>query len=96
MNTPNIKIDHNYIARIVAYFNSYAEGEQLTAEQFNEAYGSVMGNHYWNKWFVLYKQDYFKMIAYFGYNSEDGQKFCDMVATMVDKYEQRIERVVFN
>lgn len=87
-----MEIDQNFMARIVLYFYNYSESEQLTNEDFNEAYGSVMGNHYWSKWSNLYHRDFFKMIGYFGYKSDDGQIFCNLVAKMIERYEERIGR----
>ncbi len=88
----NIEINHDYLLRIAFYSSSHYPQEGLTEELFNETFGSVMGAHYFSKWEHLYKRDILKMVAYFGRDTAEGQKFADMLANKVEQYETRIGR----
>ena len=85
-----ITIDHNYLLRIAYYNSSHYPQEALTEELFNETYGSVMGKHDFEKWQHTYKFDILKMVVYFGRDTTEGQKFADMLAGQIEKYEKRI------
>ena len=85
-----ITIDHNHLLRIAYYNSSHYPQEALTEELFNETYGSVMGKHYFDKWQHIYKHDILKMVVYFGRDTTEGQKFADMLAVQINKYEKRI------
>ncbi len=84
-----IIINHEYLLRIAYYSSSHYPQEALTAELFHETVGGVMGAHYFSKWEHLYKRDILKMVAYFGRDTTDGQKFSDMLAKQIEKYETR-------
>ncbi len=86
----NIIINHEYLLRIAYYSSSHYPQEALTAELFNETFGSAMGAHYFEKWQSLYKGDILKMVAYFGRDTTDGQRFSEMLAKQIEKYETRI------
>ncbi|MFI3293256.1 MAG: hypothetical protein SNI70_07030 [Rikenellaceae bacterium] len=88
----SIAIDHKYLLRIAYYSTSHYPHEALTAELFNTTFGSVMGAHYFEKWQHVVKFDILKMIAYFGIDTAEGQKFCDMLAGQIERYETRINR----
>ena len=88
----NIEINHEYLLRIAFYSSSHYPQEALTAELFDETFGSVMGSHYFSKWEHLYKRDILKMVAYFGRDTTEGQKFANLLAKQIEKYETRIGR----
>lgn len=71
------------------WVRNFGFDERLTKELFAETYGSVMGNHYHEKWESVYRLDLVKMIAYLD-DRKDGQKFCDMVYKQMITYEKRI------
>lgn len=85
-----IEINHNYLLRIAYYNSSHYPQEAITEELFSEIYGSVMGKHYFEKWEHTYKHDILKMVAYFGRDIKEGQRFCEMLEKQVEKYEKRI------
>ncbi len=87
-----ITIDHNYLLRIAFYSSSHYPQESITEELFNEAFGGAMGAHYFSKWEHLYKRDILKMVAYFGRDTTEGQKFANLLAKQIEKYETRIGR----
>ena len=85
-------IEHDFMARIALYLNSHNANEVLSLNLFNDTFGSVMGKHYHDKWFFTYKRNFMQMTAYYGLESDDGQRFCDMIALQMQKYEERINR----
>ncbi len=87
-----IEINHEYLLRIAYYSSSHYPQESLTEELFNETFGSAMGAHYFSKWEHLYKRDILKMVVYFGRDTTEGQKFANLLAKQIEKYEKRIGR----
>ncbi|MFR9624313.1 MAG: hypothetical protein SNF92_09240 [Rikenellaceae bacterium] len=87
-----ITIDHTHLLRIASYSSSHYPHEAITADMFNETFGSVMGTHYFEKWQHTFKFDLFKMIFYFGHDTAEGQKFSDLLAQQIEKYEIRVGR----
>ena len=85
-----IEINHDYLVRIANYSSSHYPQEALTLELFNETFGSVMGKHYFEKWEHTYKHDILKMIAYFGRDIKEGEKFCRMLEVQIARYEERV------
>jgi hypothetical protein len=83
-------LDHRFMLRIAIWVRNYGPEEGLAKELFSETYGSVMGNHYLDKWENTYKHDIFSMIAYFGIDTKEGQLFCDMIMQQMQKYERRV------
>ena len=88
----NIIINHEYLLRIAYYSSSHYPQESLTEEMFIETYGGAMGAHYFSKWEHLYKRDILKMVIYFGRDTAEGQKFANLLAKQIEKYETRIGR----
>lgn len=88
----NNPIDFSLLLRIAIWVRNYAPDEGLTKELFAETYGSVMGDHYLNKWDSVYNHNIISMIAYFGIDNEEGQQFCNMIMKQMTKYEQRINQ----
>lgn len=84
-----VEIDYEKICRVLAWDYNFAPDEALTEELFIRYFGGVMGRHYYEKWSLIYGYDLRLMLAYFGNNLREGQRFCDMVAEQVAKYEQR-------
>lgn len=84
-----IQIDHRFMLRIARWVRNFGYEERLTKELFAETYGSVMGDHYHEKWESVFRHDLIKMIAYLD-DRKDGQKFCDMIYRQMIAYENRI------
>ena len=84
-----VEIDYEKISRVLAWDYNFAPDEALTEELFIRYFGGVMGRHYYEKWNLVYAHDLRRMLAYFGNDLREGQRFCDMVAEQVAKYEQR-------
>ena len=87
-----IELNHEYLLRIAYYSGSHYPQESITEDMFIQTFGGAMGTHYFSKWQHLYKYDILKMIMYFGRDTAEGQKFADLLAQMIDKYETRIGR----
>ncbi len=87
-----ITINHQYLLRIAYYVGSHYPSESLSEELFCETFGSVMGKHYFEKWRHVVKYDILKMVAYFGIDTAEGQKFADMLALKIEQYEMRVGR----
>ena len=87
-----IIIDHTFLLRIANYSSSHYPQESITEQCFHDTFGSVMGAHYFSKWEHLYKRDILKMVAYFGRDTDEGQKFTNLLADKVEQYETRIGR----
>lgn len=87
-----IIINHKYLLRIAYYSSCYYPEESLSEELFCETFGSVMGKHYFEKWRYVVKYDILKMVAYFGIDTSEGQKFADMLAVKIEQYEMRVGR----
>lgn len=84
-----IDFDYEKISRVLAWDYNFAPDEALSEELFIRHFGGVMGRHYYEKWSRIYDHDLRRMLAYFGYDLHEGQRFCDMIAEQVRKYEQR-------
>ena len=84
-----VEIDYEKISRVLAWDYNFAPDEALTEELFIRHFGGVMGRHYYEKWSLVYGHSLQRMLAYFGNNLREGQRFCDIVAEQVAKYEQR-------
>lgn len=84
-----VEIDYEKISRVLAWDYNRMQEESLTEELFIRHFGGVMGRHYYEKWSRVYDHDLRRMLAYFGNDLREGQRFCDMVAEQVAKYEQR-------
>lgn len=84
-----IDIDYEKISRVLSWDYNFARDEALSEELFIRYFGSVMGRHYYEKWTRVYDHELRRMLAYFGNDLREGQRFCDMVAEQVAKYEQR-------
>lgn len=84
-----VEIDYEKISRVLAWDYNFAPDEALTEELFIRYFGGVMGRHYYEKWSLVYAHDLRRMLAYFGNDLREGQRFCDMVAEQVARYEQR-------
>lgn len=84
-------LDFALLLRVAIWVNNYGPDEGLSKELFAKTYGSVMGDHYLTKWDSVYRHNIISMVAYFGNDSKDGQRFVDMVMRQTTKYEQRIK-----
>lgn len=84
-----VEIDYEKICRVLAWDYNFALNEALSEELFIRYFGGVMERHYYEKWSRVYDHSLQRMLAYFGNNLREGQRFCDMVAEQVAKYEQR-------
>ena len=77
------------IHRVLTWDYNFAPDEALTEELFIRHFGGDMGRHYYGKWAHVYDHDLRRMLAYFGNDLREGQRFCDMIAEQVCKYETR-------
>lgn len=84
-----VEIDYEKIHRVLTWDYNFAPDEALTEELFIRHFGGVMGRHYYGKWAHVYDHDLRRMLAYFGNDLCEGQRFCDMITEQVCKYEQR-------
>ena len=84
-----VEIDYEKISRVLAWDYNRMQEESLTEELFIRHFGGVIGRHYYEKWSRVYDHDLRRMLAYFGNNLREGQRFCDMIAEQVAKYEHR-------
>ncbi|MBS5020765.1 MAG: hypothetical protein KHZ60_11990 [Alistipes sp.] len=84
-----MEIDYEKIHRVLTWDYNFAPDEVLTEELFIRHFGGNMGRHYYGKWAHVYNHDLRRMLAYFGNDLREGQRFCDMIAEQVCKYETR-------
>ena len=84
-----IEIDYRKIVRILTWKGECASHEALTEESFVRHFGNAAGGRYYIKWKGRFRFDLCRMLACFEGNDSDGQRFCDMIAEEVRKYEQR-------
>ena len=84
-----IEIDYRKIVRILTWKGECASHEALTEESFVRHFGNAAGGRYYKKWKGRFRFDLCRMLACFEGNDSDGQRFCDMIAEEVRKYEQR-------
>lgn len=84
-----VEIDYEKIRRVLTWDYNFAPDEALAEELFIRHFGGNMGPHYYGKWAHVYDHDLRRMLAYFGNNLREGQRFCDMIAEQVQKYETR-------
>ena len=64
--------------------------QSISEEMFCEAYGNVMGRHYFSKW-LGFDCNIEKMVGYLDGDQNRGQKFMAMVMEKVLQYEQDLE-----
>jgi hypothetical protein len=83
-------ISHELLWRIVLWEYNRGMDESLTEDLFIRRFGKCDGSHFYSKW-KHYDYSFMKMIGYFGSSRDNGQKFCDMVAEQINKYEQRMK-----
>ena len=84
-----VEIDYRKIVRILTWKGECASHEALTEESFVRHFGNAAGDRYYKKWKGRFRFDLCRMLACFEGNDSDGQRFCDMIAEEVRKYEQR-------
>ena len=84
-----VEIDYEKIRRVLPWDYNFAPDEALAEELFIRHFGGNMGRHYYGKWVHVYDHDLRRMLAYFGNALREGQRFCDMIAEQVCKYETR-------
>jgi hypothetical protein len=82
-------ISHALLWRIVLWEYNRGIDERLTEELFIRYFGQCDGSHFYSKW-KHYDYNFMKMIGYFGSSTDNGQKFCNMVAEQINQYEKRI------
>lgn len=84
-----VEIDYQKISRVLLWEYNFVQDEALSEDLFVRYFGGVMGRHYYEKWSRVYDHDLRLMLAYFGYNIHEGQRFCDMIDEQVRRYEER-------
>lgn len=74
--------------RIVTWHYHTAHASKgLTLELFQQAYGTVSGEHYYHKWNEL-QFNVFSMISYFSLEAANGQIFCNMIMKQIEELEE--------
>ena len=79
----------NLLARLYLWVNNYGMGEGITRELLHAEFGSRMGEHYYEKW-EFYRHDILRMMGYFGAMSNEGQQFCRVILSQLERYERRL------
>ena len=83
-----MELNYNQLLLIYLWQYNHYEYEGLTLKLFQETFGNMYGNHYYDKWMHYFNRNLWDMIAYFRGEGENGQKFCNMVAIQVKLYQQ--------
>ncbi|RGN59238.1 MULTISPECIES: hypothetical protein [unclassified Bacteroides] len=83
-----MELNYNQLLLIYLWQYNHYEYEGLTLKLFQETFGNMYGNHYYDKWIHYFNRNLWDMIAYFRGEGENGQKFCNMVAIQVKLYQQ--------
>ncbi|MBB4045746.1 hypothetical protein [Bacteroides reticulotermitis] len=81
-------LDYRNMLLISLWQYNHHEREGLTPQLFRETFGEIGGNHYYDKWIHYFNHNLWDMIAYLGNETENGQKFCDMLVRQVRLYRQ--------
>lgn len=68
------------------YYTAHAN-EGLTLKHFQDAFGTVAGEHFFNKWHE-FQFNFFSMIGYFNLETNNGQIFCNMVMKQIEEFEE--------
>lgn len=87
-----MELNYNKLLPISLWQYNYRADEWLTLELFQKTFGQVDGKHYYEKWTGYFNRNLWDMIAYFRGESENGQKFCDMLGKQVELYTQNRKR----
>lgn len=85
-----LPLNFDYLYKVAMWMGNYAPNEALTQDIFIKYYGIRMGQHYYGKWIGEAKRNILWMLCYF--NDKDGQRFCNMIAEQVEKYEHRVKK----
>lgn len=83
-----MELNYNQLLLISLWQYNHHGEEGLTLQLFEETFGKAYGSHYYDKWMNYFNRNLWDMIAYFRGESENGQKFCDMVAGQIKLYQQ--------
>ena len=83
-----MELNYNQLLLIYLWQYNHYEYEGLTLKLFQETFGNMYGNHYYDKCIHYFNRNLCDMIAYFRGEGEHGQKFCNMVAIQVKLYQQ--------
>lgn len=83
-----MELNYNQLLLISLWQYNYHESEGLTLQLFQETFGNMYGSHYYDKWIHYFNHNLWDMIAYFKGESENGQKFCNMIAAQIKLYQQ--------
>lgn len=81
-----ITMDYRQMLVVSLWQYNHHTSEGLTLPLFQETFGKVYGQHYYEKWTLYFNRNLWDMLAYFRSEEENGQKFCDMVARQVELY----------
>ena len=83
-----MELSYNQLLLISLWQYNHHGEEGLPLQLFEKTFGKAYGSHYYDKWTNYFNRNLWDMIAYFKGESENGQKFCDMVAGQVKLYQQ--------
>lgn len=80
--------NYNQLLLISLWQYNHQKEEGLTLPLFEETFGKIYGSHYYEKWMNYFNRNLWDMIAYFKGESENGQKFCNMISRQIELYNQ--------
>lgn len=83
-----MELNYNHLLLISMWQYNHYESEGLTLQLFQETFGKNDGSHYYDKWIHYFNRNLWDMIAYFRGESENGQKFCNMLTRQVELYRK--------
>lgn len=83
-----LDLDYGLMLRMAMWDANHNPSETLSLELFQEYFGSVTGEHFYGKWAGECKRDLCRMFRYFRSNRQQGQIFCNMLMSQVDKYSE--------
>lgn len=83
-----VELPYNLMSRILMWWNNGYTSRSFDRELFVRNFGEEAGTEYHARWLER-KENLLDMFGCFVGDHEAGQKFCDMIAEQVCKYEQR-------
>lgn len=86
------RLDYMTMLDIARWQYNHHASEGLTSGLFTETFGTDLGRHFHGKWTAYFNGNLWDMLAYFGGESANGQKFCDMLLRQVSLYKRNRQR----
>ena len=82
-----MELNYNQLL-LISLWQYNHHGEEGLTLRLEETFGKAYGSHYYDKWMNYFNRNLWDMIAYFRGESENGQKFCDMISRQIKLYQQ--------